>query len=581
MKRFVLALLVLSSLSLVAQVDFQPSFFQIDSILYPDMSANHIISFNRLGDLDNDGDADAIIYGKDRFGSNVEFLWLLENQGGSQFVPIPDSLDFKTDVPPLIVDLNQDGLNDILSFKSPYWNTSNNVSVALINQGNFVFQPIVLNSLDSIKVKMYETLDVNNDGYPDLVLNGEHSNGSQGYTAIYINDSTGNFLTNEIYLGIYQNPAIGILDKNSDGFDDLVITGFNASLSVSNNFYLNSNNGGFTSTSFENSGFYSNTRIFIDDFDQDNELDFVVSNTNSYRKLNLYLNNAPQAGFTEDNSIFGMGAQGYNEHTHLVLDIDADGDNEVIAQMAFNSGGDTIKYYDRAANGNFQVMTNTNPVDLKELWQYDTVDINGDGYTDIYNSHGEELLYNNQNGGFVRPKQFNTFTGSIHEFRTLDFNQDGYDDFLLSSSQKNTSGLYLNHNGNFFKRQNIPFFNQYYIKSIDVLDIDGDGDLDFVGQADGAFILINNGNGQFTNQVNPMVDTQKGVFIMNLDGQHQLDIMMVERPNGAYHYELKFYSTDASGNLFLESITGLPDLSVYSTLAVGDINNDGLDDVYL
>lgn len=573
--------LLLLSLAFIAnaQVDFQLSNIQIDSVLYPDINGLQDIDYKSFGDFDGDGDADLIIYGSKTNGMLPvsKQLWLLENQGGALFSIKPNSIPYIIGAPPLVVDFNNDGLLDILCFKGSTSNGSTLQNIVLINQGNFNFQVSILNGLSSWAVDQVKSLDANNDGFPDLLLNGSKNSGQTGYTSIFINDTLGNIYSTERHLGVYQNTGIGVLDRNQDGYDDVVFSGFDTNLNAANDYRQNNTNGGFSNTSFGTLNFWNRSRIFVADFDQDFSPDFAVSNGNGSYKLDLYVNNNPLSGFTYNTSIIGITPGFVQDWEHLIIDIDADGTFEIIAQSdAF--GQLTHYYYERGINGNFQVKPNTDIGDIENISGYEIIDINGDGYDDIYDPYSADLFYNNQNGSFIKPKQYQTFSGYSREFRVLDFNGDGFDDFLLSTSAENTSGLYLNINGNFFERQNIPFFDASNIKSIAAIDIDGDGDLDFVGRRSGVFVLKNDGNGQYTSQTNSIVGTNREIFILNFDNQHQLDIMIIEWVN--YELELKFYTSDANGNFSLASTSGLPNVDVSSTITVGDVNKDGLDDVY-
>lgn len=581
---FALSVISAFSISLNAQIDFVKSYVGIGSPQpLPVIEDLYNVECKGMADLDNDGDADIVAAGMKVGGNAQRNWWLLENTGNFGFQIKPDSIHLSSILPPLFTDLDNDGDLDVLSFKDS-WNVSaSSYNVALMNQGGFNFTPVALPILDSIRIQSYKVMYANNDAYPDLLVAGEKTGNVDGYTALFLNDGNGNFTAQGSSLGTVLYAGMQIIDKNSDGFDDIVFVGAASTAGVKANYFLlNNQDGTFTTSSYSTSPMYGG-RIFVDDFDSDGHPDFMVSTIFGLGTPKLFINNHPSAGFTANYSLL-PGGQGYSEHFHLMLDTDNDGTQEILAYLTSGIGPDTVKVYVKGSGGAYSISSTAALGDLYEIGNYDTIDINGDGYTDVFDLESDLIYYNDSAQGFVTPQHFRAFSPDFFwDFETADVNGDGFDDFLLSGSSPHTSGVYLNQGGQYFDRMDIPFFNSRIIRSIHPVDIDGDNDIDFVGMGNGyhPYVLTNLGNGQYSEQYLNS-DPCEAVFVVNYDNLHHPDLLLIqEDPNNNYQDEVRIYATDASGNLSPVAVTGLPVVDVLSTYAAGDQNGDGLDDVYI
>ena len=156
--------------------------------------------------------------------------------------------------------------------------------------------------------------------------------------------------------------------------------------------------------------------------------------------------------------------------------------------------------------------------------------------------------------------------GFSKELVVLDFNNDGYLDFISKSG----IGLFqLYTNDKRFRPQFSPSFLQSgsNVASIQEIDIDQDGDIDIVGTEDGVMTLhINDGQGAFSSQqTNISGALQYHAGDMNGDGV--MDIV------GLVNQSLFVYTQNSPldySELEIES-----NLQSLETFDVMDIDNDG------
>lgn len=126
----------------------------------------------------------------------------------------------------------------------------------------------------------------------------------------------------------------------------------------------------------------------------------------------------------------------------------------------------------------------------------DSLDINHGVWSDIDHNGTLDLLVTNEHGPnhlYLHDGYFH-FTDVSAQYRIssethvsqgalfADLNNDGYDDLLVCNWFA-PDELYLNYQGKFFKRINLPlshFQNSWTTNSASVLDVDNDGDLDLI-----------------------------------------------------------------------------------------------------
>lgn len=217
-------------------------------------------------------------------------------------------------------------------------------------------------------------------------------------------------------------------------------------------------------------------------------------------------------------------------------------------------------------------------------------DLNRDGSADVVLPIANELLFGNGNGAFSQPQPFLLDEAIC----SGDADNDGFSD-LFGTSGDNPDDAELvigvNQNGQILQN-NIADFDD--VRGVAVFDANGDGALDLalvsrtdpaVGNPGVLIIFFNDGQGTFTpNQQIALVDPVRAAFLAtgDLDGDGDTDLAV---------------SDDAGGQLFLNNagtltarpeplfpfrvdVAGVFDGNQNRGLAFGDIDNDGLQELF-
>ncbi len=271
------------------------------------------------GDYDNDGLLDLVICGEPDGGIDTTLLY--HNNGDDTFTAIPNPGFIHVTIGDVEWgDFNNDGNLDLIVI-----GTNNYISVLklYINNGDGTFSEETSSGLPGVYMGDIDFSDFNNDGYLDVGISG-FDNNYLFITKVFENNHD---------LTFTELPGLNLEglnfgkfkwgDYNGDGYADFVINGFGDETYVTQ-LWKNNGNETFTEQGFANlhQGWLGDMEW--GDFDNDDDLDLVISGTGgdgSERFTIIYKNN--NGIFTEVPATFLPAVS----HSSLEWgDFDGDGD---------------------------------------------------------------------------------------------------------------------------------------------------------------------------------------------------------------------------------------------------------------
>ena len=325
--------------------------------------------------------------------------------------------------------------------------------------------------------------DIDNDGDQDLIITGK---GGLIKATLYMNDGTGNFTvaTGTPFVNVFGG-TVGFADVNNDNFIDLLITGSTSAPIRTANLYLNNGNGTFSIAATPFTPSYEGDFAF-EDIDNDNDIDLILTgyNASDLGFTKLYLNNGTGV-FSEVTSTPFEQLKGSSV---AFIDIENDGDKDVILSGTNNSNIDSTKLYVNNGNGVFTLNTASSFTGISS-GDIAIADSDNDGDMDILitgalTSGSITKLYTNNGTGTFSEVVGTPFIGTmISATEFADFDNDGDKDILLVGAGvfngvAAIAHIYQNQGNNTFVLSNQLIAT--YFASIAIADIDGDNDLDFI-----------------------------------------------------------------------------------------------------
>ncbi len=222
-----------------------------------------------------------------------------------------------------------------------------------------------------------------------------------------------------------------------------------------------------------------------------------------------------------------------------------------------------------------------------------TGDFNGDGNLDIaIANHGVKLatvLLGNGKGqfSFAPGSPFSVESNPHpHGIAVADFNGDKKPDIAVDSWAENKVLVMFGNGDGSFRKPGVKFdVGKMPYHRLRTADINEDGKADIVTsnfEASSVSVLFGDGRGNFTRKDFPVPADPFGIAIADLNGDHHLDIAMEHYSGHSIDRSKNGLSVlfgDGKGDFTLAKGSPFPVGQYPSTVAVGDLNGDGIADI--
>ncbi|MEM9918350.1 MAG: T9SS type A sorting domain-containing protein [Bacteroidota bacterium] len=449
-----------------------------------------------IDDLDLDGDMD-ILAGAYRADNKI--VWY-ENESNSQFAEAKE-IENRTSgnlfhMQP--IDLDGDGDSDILSSGN-----YDDVVGWIENKGEGEFSEMNSISYSYANAEDVMAVDIDGDGRLDILSCA---------TAIdkvswFQNLGDGRFSSERLVTDSLNAPT-ALFATDLDGDNDMDVIASSGDPKVV--WYENDGSGVFGEEQVLPNGENITLSVYAADLDGDGDEDIISSLF--WDDQLIWYENDGTGGFSSEKLIFdGVDAL----RDIYAADMDGDGDIDILTASSVD---DLIRWYENDGNANFEAKTvNTS---LRDPQTVLAADLDEDGDLDILsasvNSRDIAWFENSGDGRFASKKRISDEVRAVYAIHAADVDNDGDQDVLAGSVSDGIIALHRNKGlGKFEEVRDTIATDVWFLMSLDMADLDKDGDLDLLSASrtddkitwfenllgnvtlHGFYFLDENENGQF------------------------------------------------------------------------------------
>lgn len=539
-------------LILPATAQFSPSW----EITVPGSTTSDVT----LGDLDGDGDLDAVVM------NSLQTSVVLLNQGSGYFLPLDNPGSMPSGVSARLGHLDGDGHLDLFIAKHL------DACQVWLGDGAGGFTDTGQSLGGTYSRSTMELLDVDGDDDLDAIL---PSNSTADPNEIWLNDGSGSFSNSGQNLGSNFTQSLATGDVDGDTLPDLVF-GNNGP----NTVWLNDGDGTF-SLSPSSPGIGTTTAILLRDVDGIDGPDLVVINGSLTGQANEVWLNDGSGSFTDSGQSLGSAFS----LSGALDDLDGDGDPDLLEGTAGNQLN-RIWLNDGGVFTDSGLSLGADRVDIIAAGPLDCT--TGDDFF-FAGFEGPSLVW--FGGGNAAPFDSGQRLGSFQAAcgAAADLDGDGDLDVALGSLG-GVIRILLNDGGGRFTDSGLALYNGSgnNTSALAIGDVNGDDLPDLIaanspqtGTADQRDrIWLNDGNGGFT--LDPdFLDDQNGsaIAVADVDGDDDLDILI---GNGNSDLgdpgENSLWLNDGFGNFTEVNTFGIGNTKSF---ALADFNGDTHLDVFI
>ena len=346
------------------------------------------------------------------------------------------------------------------------------VCISIAQDSLFIYEDRFDSALPQSLSNSIEITDVNNDNINDIIISGYDSSrfglffdiikGNSDGTISILSES--NIVTFPDTIAQYVGGIgkVDLVDVNRDGWIDAYLNGSSASkLYINSSGSLNLSNNWLPSINLS----YSSGKW--GDANMDGAPDLFIMGVNEYTNQivnELYLNNGTNFEI-DPNTIFPSLINGSNAWG----DYDNDGDQDlIICGRIADKTASITRFYKNDPIGRLTELTTVEEIPGLKAGAFKFVDLDSDGDQDlivsgwnkIENKLITRLLKNEPLGTYTLFENQISFAVAYGTIDAIDFNLDGYNDFIISGADSVSeyagkihslsSKIFLNNNGNTF-----------------------------------------------------------------------------------------------------------------------------------
>ncbi len=525
-------------------------------------------------DIENDNDQDLILSGIDNSFNIITVLY--ENDGNGNFTQALIQ-PFDPVMLSQLAAADFDNDNDMDVIISGLSISSQRLTKLYVNNGSGNFSEDISNSIMGYQNVSLAVADIDGTNSSDIIITGVDELGDT-LTRRYINDGVGNFTEMSCSINgvVFGDLEIGNIDN--DGFPDIVVSGVSTNGNSTSLLYFNNGDGSFSYGPPYSLSQLSNSQVKLLDVDLDGDLDLFLNGKKNFDNYTAELHvNSGKGKFYEatTNSFYGI------RWADLASgDIDGDGNLDFLMTGQDKQSRMYMAFYHNNNLWDFSLVMDTV---FDNLWPTDTelADLDGDSDLDLivvgkdFDFNYVAKLFTNDGTGVFSEDTNSTFNGVVGNILVGDLNSNLQNDILICGSTVSTStftDLYINNNGLFTNAFSpLPDLSA----SISSADIDGDNDLDIAISGGDGFgnyyqtIYKNDGTANFTSFITSLPVGK--IIFADIDNDLDSDIILIESFGPKL---IRTYTNDGLGN-FTETFT--TNFTYYNNkdVTTSDVDLDG------